>query len=117
VDLLRTSVSLVESASDTFTLVALTGEADVTNSARLWEVLTAEIGKEPRTLVIDLGELRFMDSSALHVIVRASRAMDRYGGVLTLARPQAAVGRMLSLTAADQLIPVYDSVAEATPPF
>jgi len=114
VDLLSASVTLVESASDPYTLVELAGEADVTNSDALREILDAEVAKQPRTLVIDLGELRFMDSSALHVILRANRTMDRHGGVLALARPGETVARMLRLTAADQLIPVYPSVAEAT---
>jgi anti-sigma B factor antagonist len=113
VELLRTSVTVVDSVGDPFTLVALDGEADVTNSAALWDVLAAEVASEPRTVVIDLGGLRFMDSSALHVILRANRAMDRHGGVLALAGPQDTVARMLSLTTADQLIPVYDSVAAA----
>ena len=113
-DLLSASVTLVESASDPYTLVELAGEADVTNSDALWEILDAEVAKQPRTLVIDLGELRFMDSSALHVILRANRSMDRHGGVLALARPGETVARMLRLTAADQLIPVYPSVADAT---
>jgi anti-anti-sigma factor len=113
VDLLSASVTLVESASDPYTLVVLTGEADVTNSDALWEVLDAEVAKQPRTLVIDLAELRFMDSSALHVILRANRTMDRHGGVLALARPGETVARILRLTAADQLVPVYASVAEA----
>jgi anti-anti-sigma factor len=114
VDLLSASVTLVESASDPYTLVKLAGEADVTNSDALWEILDTEIAKQPRTIVIDLGELRFMDSSALHVVLRANRTMDRHGGVLALVRPGEAVARMLRLTAADQLIPVYSSVAEAT---
>jgi anti-anti-sigma factor len=113
VDLLTTSVTLVDSASDPYTLVTLDGEADVTNSAALWEVLEAEAARQPRTLVIDLAGLRFMDSSALHVILRATRTMDRHGGVLALAGPQPTVARMLTLTAADQLIPVYSSVTEA----
>ncbi|HEX4833486.1 MAG TPA: STAS domain-containing protein [Trebonia sp.] len=113
-DLLTASVTLVESVGDPYTLVTLAGEADVTNCDALREVLDAEVAKEPRTLVIDLGELRFMDSSALHVLLRANRAMDRHGGVLALARPGETVYRMLRLTAADQLIPVYESVADAT---
>jgi anti-sigma B factor antagonist len=113
VDLLTTSVTLVESAGDPYTLVTLDGEADVTNSAGLWEVLEAQLAREPRTVVVDLAGLRFMDSSALHVLLRATRAMDRHGGILALARPQSTVARMLALTAADQLIPIYDSVSEA----
>ena len=113
-DLLTTSVATVESDSEPYTLVGLTGEADVTNSDALREVLDAEVAKQPRTMIIDLSGLRFMDSSALHVILRANRVLDRQGGVLALASPREPVAKMLRLTAADQLIPVYASVTEAT---
>ena len=113
-DLLTTSVATVESDSEPYTLVELTGEADVTNSDALREVLEAEVAKQPRSMIIDLSGLRFMDSSALHVILRANRVMDRQGGVLALASPREPVAKMLRLTAADQLIPVYPSVREAT---
>jgi anti-sigma B factor antagonist len=112
VDLLTTSVATAD--GDPYTLVTLAGEADVTNSGALRELLDAEVAKGPRTLVIDLSELRFMDSSALHVILRANRTMDRQGGVLALAGPRDPVAKMLRLTAADQLLPVYATVAEAT---
>ena len=113
-DLLTTSVATVESDSEPYTLVELTGEADVTNSDALRDVLDAEAAKQPRTMIIDLSGLRFMDSSALHVILRANRVLDRQGGVLALASPREPVAKMLRLTAADQLIPVYPSVSEAT---
>ena len=112
-DLLTTSVATVESGGEPYTLVELVGEADVTNSDALREVLDAEVAKQPRTLIIDLSGLRFMDSSALHVILRANRAMDRDGGVVALASPRDPVAKMLRLTAADQLIPVFPSVSEA----
>src|SRR5579862_1482283 len=113
VDLLTTSVATVESGSEPYTLVELVGEADVTNSDALREVLDAEVAKQPRTLIIDLSRLRFMDSSALHVILRVNRAMDRQGGVLALASAREPVAKMLRLTAADQFLPVYASVREA----
>ncbi|MGH3209170.1 MAG: STAS domain-containing protein [Trebonia sp.] len=113
-DLLTTSVATVESGGEPYTLVELVGEADVTNSDALREVLDAEVAKQPRTLIIDLSRLRFMDSSALHVILRANRSMDRQGGVVALASPRDPVAKMLRLTAADQLIPVYASVSDAS---
>ena len=73
-ELLTTSVTTVESGSEPYTLVELVGEADVTNSDALHEVLDAEVAKQPRTLIIDLSGLRFMDSSALHVILRGQDA-------------------------------------------
>jgi anti-anti-sigma factor len=114
VDLLTTSVATAEPDSEPYTLVMLEGEADVTNCNALREVLEAEVAKLPPTLVIDLSGLRFMDSSALHVILRANRMMDRQGGVLALACPREPVAKMLRLTATDQLLPVYASVDDAT---
>jgi anti-sigma B factor antagonist len=114
VDLLTTSVATLESDGEPYTLVALVGEADVTNCDALRDVLEAEVAKQPRTMIIDLGGLRFMDSSALHVVLRVNRTMGRQGGVLALASPREPVAKMLRLTAADQLIPVYPTVSEAT---
>jgi anti-sigma B factor antagonist len=114
VDLLTTSVTTVESDGEPYTVIELAGEADVTNSDALREALEAEVAKQPGTLIIDLSGLRFMDSSALHAILRANRSMDRQGGVLALACPREPVAKMLRLTAADQLIPVYATVSEAT---
>lgn len=111
-ELLTTSVAMVED-SEPYTLVALVGEADVTNAAALREVLEAEVAKRPQMLIIDLSGLRFMDSSALHAILSANRTMDRQGAVLALASPRDPVARMLQLTAADRLLPVYASVQEA----
>jgi anti-anti-sigma factor len=114
VDLLTTAVATAESDTEPYTLVLLDGEADVTNCNALREVLEAEVAKQPRTLILDLSGLRFMDSSALHVILRVNRTMDRQGGVLALACPRDPVAKILRLTAADQLLPVYATVDEAT---
>ena len=108
------SVTTAAAGGETYTLVELSGEADVTNSDVLRDQLDAEVAKQPGSMVIDLSGLRFMDSSALHVILLANRALDRQGGILSLAGPREPVAKMLRLTAADQLVPVYGSVSEAT---
>jgi len=113
VDLLKVSVTARESAGQPYTLVEMAGEADVTNTDELRRLLDEEVTLQPRTLIIDLSGLRFMDSSALHALLRANRALDRQGGVLALVSPQAAVAKILRLTTADRLIPVFDTVAEA----
>jgi anti-sigma B factor antagonist len=113
VDLLTVSVTARESDGGPYTLVEIAGEADVTNSDELRRLLDEEISLQPRTLIIELSGLRFMDSSALHALLMVNRTMDRQGGVLALVSPQAAVAKILRLTTADRLIPVFGSVAEA----
>jgi anti-sigma B factor antagonist len=113
VDLLTVGVTAREADGEPYTLVQITGEADVTNTAELRRLLDDEVSRQPHTLIIDLSGLRFMDSSALHELLRVNRALDRQGGVLALVSPQAAVAKILRLTTADRLIPVFDSVAAA----
>ncbi len=113
VDLLTLAVTARESAGEPYTLVTIAGEADVTNRDELRGVLDAEVAELPSTLILDLSGLRFMDSSALHVILQANRALDRQGGVMALVAPREAVAKMLRLTTADRLIPVFSNVAEA----
>lgn len=113
-DLLSASVTSCSAGSETYVIIELAGEADATSSDKLRHVLDTEISKRPRTLVLDLSGLRFMDSTALHVVLRANRELDRYGCVLALAGPREGVAKVLRLTATDQLIPVYENVRAAT---
>jgi anti-sigma B factor antagonist len=113
VGLLRASVSVPESAGATYSVVVLAGEVDATNSDELYGVLESVVTQEPRLLIVDMSELSFMDSTGLRMLLRSSRALDQQGGVLALAAPQVSVARVLQLTRADQLIPVYESVADA----
>jgi len=113
VDLLTVTVAARESAGEPYTLVEIAGEADVTNTEELRRLLDSEVSEEPRMLIIDLSGLRFMDSSALHALLRVNRSLDRHGGVLALVSPQPAVAKILRLTTADRLIPVFDTVADA----
>jgi anti-sigma B factor antagonist len=77
VDPLKVSVTARESEGQPYALVEITGEADVTNTDELRRLLDEEVAWQPRTLIIDLSGLRFMDSSALHALLRANRSLDR----------------------------------------
>jgi len=112
-DLLTASVLARESSGTPYTLVVLAGELDATNSQQLRNLLEAEISAGARTLIVDLSELNFIDSSSLQVLLRCNRMLDSQGGVLRLVRPGGSVARMLHFTRADQLVRAYDSVDQA----
>lgn len=94
-------------------MVRLGGEADVTTPA-LGDVLRAEAAKKPRVLLVDVSALTFIDSAALHEIVRAHRRLQADGCLMALVSPSRAVDRILRLSALDQVIPVYASAEEAS---
>ena len=106
------SVSTEGGAGGARTVVRLVGEADVTTRV-LTEVLDAEAAKKPRLLLVDVSGLAFIDSAALHQIVRAHRRLRADGCVLALVSPSPGVARVLQLSALDQVIPVHASVEEA----
>jgi anti-sigma B factor antagonist len=110
--LLMSVTSPVSSGSLT-TVVKLAGEADLNDSEALRALFAAESGDQTGTLILDLSGLLFMDSAILHLILVTARTMAGRGGTLALAAPREAVRRILSLTGADTLLPVYDSVAAA----
>jgi anti-sigma B factor antagonist len=100
-------------AHDSYIVMELEGEADMTSMTTLESLLRDETDKEPGLLIIDLSGLRFMDSSVLQVILRAHRALAANGGVLALVNPHHIVARILRMTEADRIVPVYASVREA----
>ena len=109
---LLVSVSTEDGTGGSRTVVRLVGEADVTTRV-LTEVLDAEAAKKPRLLLVDVSGLAFIDSAALHEIVRAHRRLRADGCALALVNPSPALARVLQLSALDQLIPVHASAEEA----
>ena len=66
----------------------------------------------PRDCVVDLGDLSFMDSSGIALIIRVSRRMRDLGG---RARMEHAVGqprRVLDASGIDRLIPMASGKQE-----
>jgi anti-sigma B factor antagonist len=94
------------------TVVRLSGEADVTGRA-VEEVLAAESAKDPALLLVDLSAVTFMDSWSLHVLLRAVRGRRAAGRDAGLVCPSGPVRRVLELTGAGELVPVFASTAEA----
>jgi anti-anti-sigma factor len=93
------------------TVVRLVGEADATTRV-LGDVLGAEAAKKPRFLLVDVSGLAFIDSAALHEIVRAHRRLRADGCLLALISPSPEVARVLQLSALDQVIPVHARAEE-----
>lgn len=93
-------------------LVSLAGEVDLDGSGQLHEVLLASVESAPGT-VVDFGEVGFLDSSGINVLISAHRAAESRGVWFRLAAPRDAVERVLRLVGVDALIPCYPSVEQA----
>jgi anti-anti-sigma factor len=107
------SVAARESAEGPLRVLELAGEADMT-CRHLKDALDAEVAAGTPLLVVDLSGLSFMDSWTLRTILAAGRELRGAGGTMALANPSRIARRVLELTEADTLVPVHDSVVEAS---
>ena len=108
-DELRISVT----AGTAHTLVTLEGECDLNTGRQLRDVLTSEVSRGAQRLIVDLSALTFMDSTGMQVLLSTRSVLAVRGGTLVLAAPQPVVARILELTGANKIIPVYDSLEDA----
>ena len=68
------SFELLE-ADDNALIVTITGELDISNVDALESAVGAAVERDPRRLIIELGDLRFADSSAIALWVRWSTSV------------------------------------------
>jgi anti-sigma B factor antagonist len=92
----------------------LSGEIDFTSSGPVQSTLLAMILPGGGTVVADLSQITFLDSSGLGVLVQAHRtALERDNRLVVVASPP--VRKLLRLTGLDTVLETYDElgVAEA----
>jgi anti-sigma B factor antagonist len=93
-------------------VVSLAGELDLYNADEVRSALLDACADEPNLLVVDLEEVRFIDSTALGVLIEArSRTADR--SRFRLAAPGLETKRALEVSGLDHHFLVHDTVAEA----
>ena len=93
-------------------VVALAGELDLYNAEEVRGALLDACAADPSLLVVDLEEVRFIDSTALGVLIEARTRMgDRSG--FRLASPGLETRRALEVSGLDRHFLVHDTVAEA----
>jgi anti-sigma B factor antagonist len=86
-------------------LVAVSGEVDVATAPRLHDVLDHLLIRQQAT-VLDLSEVRFMDSAGIHVLLWATHEAVRDGWSFSLTPElSGAVARTVDLTGARAVLP------------
>jgi anti-anti-sigma factor len=89
------------SQHDRVCIVRMSGELDLASSDRL-AALLAELSDA--TVVVDLADLTFIDSSGIAALVAAKDRLESAGRELVLTRPQPNVDRVLEMTGLEQWI-------------
>ena len=93
-------------------IVSLAGELDLYNAHALRETLIQCCDEAPERLVVDLSEVKFIDSTALGVLIEARTRMPNRRGFL-LAAPGLETRRALEISGLDRHFAVHPSLDEA----
>ncbi|MGZ4403674.1 MAG: STAS domain-containing protein [Gaiellaceae bacterium] len=111
-DGLRKHPVLGVEAVGTARVVRLCGELDLYNAAEVRTALTEASAEAPERIVVDLGEVEFIDSTALGVLIETRMKLKNRDGFL-LAAPGLETRRALQISGLDKLFTVHNTVPEA----
>jgi len=89
------------------------GEVDLYNTPQLKEEIVNLIDGGVRRLVVDLSDARYLDSTALGVLIGGLKRLRERNGELRLASPQPRILKVLEITRLLKVFEVCDSVQQA----
>jgi anti-sigma B factor antagonist len=116
VELIGFEVNTVQLTPSTY-VVTVTGEIDAFTSPALEQELDWVLGDGGTNAVVDLGEVDFIDSTALTVLLNALPRFSRRGGKLVLVTSDRRILRTLEITGLDAKFAVEPKLAEAVAQF
>jgi anti-sigma B factor antagonist len=94
------------------TVVRLAGELDLYNAHEVREALIGCCDESPDRLVVDLSDVKFIDATALGVLIEARTKLANRKGFL-LAAPGLETRRALEISGLDKHFSVHDSLDDA----
>ena len=92
----------------------LGGRIDTTNADELQNTLDTEIVAEDHPLLLDFGQVSYISSSGLRVILRMAKKFNEPGKRFGICSLSESVHDILAISGFDQLISIYDSQTEAS---
>ncbi len=89
------------------------GEVDLKTSPRVRKALL-DVLKKRDTLIVDLSNVDYIDSSGVASLVEAYQTARKAGGQVSLAAVSQPALRVLQLARLDQVLPIRDSIESAS---
>jgi len=91
-------------------VLAVSGEIDISTAPALRDRLVSLALDGPATVVVDLRQVTFLDSTALGVLVSALKRLRENGGGLRLVVAGGSVARVLEITGLAKVFPIFESI-------
>lgn len=105
---------VIEMPDDVVPVGRIEGEIDISNANDVRDALERLVGNAALGLVVDLSDVHYFDSAAVHLILRLAAQLEKRRQELHAVVPSDdAVRHVLTLMAVDRLVPMHASVAAA----
>jgi anti-sigma B factor antagonist len=108
---LEFSVNTAELGGNAF-VVAAAGEADMYTAPALEQALEGVVGNGGTSVVLDLAEVSFIDSTVLVVLLRYRERFRELGGDLVVVSEDRRILRTFEITGLDRLFTIEGRLAE-----
>ena len=108
-----TNFGVTRTKYDNVTVIAVSGEIDVSTAPELRDKLASLDAEAGATAVVDLSEVSFVDSTALGVLVSAVKRLRSSGGDLKLVVTKPHITKVLEITGLTEVFEIYASPEEA----
>ena len=95
------ALTVTSSSEDGATVLALSGELDMSNAPALREAIASSGAERTGRLILDLSRLTFIDSAGIAVLLEAAERLDS----VSLRDPVRAVWRVIEITGLTQMLP------------
>lgn len=94
-------------------LTPVSGRFDAHQAPRVQKTVDVAMDSGVKTIIMDLSDVNFVDSSALAVVVRTMKHCHERGGELVLCALRQPVRIIFELTRMDKAFRIVDSVDDA----
>jgi anti-sigma B factor antagonist len=94
-------------------VIAVAGEVDIFTAPELKRAIAAAIDAGARRLVVDLTETRFLDSTALGVLIGAVKRLRPLDGRLVIVNTEPSTAKTFEITGLDQIFTIVPAREQA----
>jgi anti-anti-sigma factor len=102
----------VERSGTRTSILSIAGELDLNTIPEVEGPLFRELGSG-RVVILDLGQLAFIDSSGIGLLIQAFRSTEGNGQLRTVVAQGSQVDRVFGLAGVNRVLPVFFDQGEA----
>ena len=104
----------ISTERDGATVVAMpTGRLDGSNAREFQDALDAVIQDDDRALILDFGEVSYISSAGLRVLLVTAKTLQGNGAALSLCSLDDPIREVFGISGFDSIIPIHASRGDA----